>query len=158
MDDTSDDNSNGSNGLNGSNGSSNELFNIELPPLNGPGSGRTNVDDADNGDVVDGSVNGSGVGDFLNRAKNAAENISNAAVNTFESRVTAELEKLEKPKNPEKPEKPTEGGAEYTLLDTIMLVFIILAILMLLYVVLAESGVLSVAESGANYLITTHTD
>ncbi len=159
MDNTSDDNSDGSNG------SGNKLFDMgppsnedlsghrnidtvaytpyadddEIPSLNGPGSGRT-----------DGGVDGGGLGDLIKKASDSAGRVGDKLIDAGENYLNQEIDNTFK--------KPTQGGAEYTLLDTIMLVLIILAILMLLYVVLAESGVLSVAESGANYLITTHTD
>ncbi len=138
----------------------------EFPSLNGPGSGRPDGNDVDENEIVndasgdpdgdpDDVEGGSWITDaakraterateFADKVGTAAGNVADAMLETGESRLTAEIEKL----------GPTKGGAEYTLLDTVMLVFIILAILMLLYVVLAESGVLSVAESGANYLIT----
>jgi hypothetical protein len=50
-------------------------------------------------------------------------------------------------------QRPT-GGAEYSLVDTVVLVFIILAIIMLVYVMLAETGVLAKLKSGVHSVMT----
>ena len=94
-------------------------------------------------DNVDGG-DGGGLFDVIDKAKKAALNITNGAIETVDIYANQKMKEVVKGQS--------TGGAEYSLFDTVMLVFIILAILVLLYVVLAESGALSAAESGVQYL------
>ena len=107
-------------------------------------------DDPEEENITKGGVFG------LDKFTNAAEKFTNKLTDTVGRIADNVFTAAEREANKQLGTPPTNtlqtGGAEYSLFDTVMLVFIILAILILLYVVLAESGAMSAAESGVQYL------
>ena len=85
---------------------------------------------------------GSITGNLVNAARRSIGN----ATNNFNDLVNKKVGELT-----DAPVTPgATGGAEYTLSDTIMMVFIILGLLVLFYVILVESGVFGAVKSGVD--------
>jgi hypothetical protein len=127
-----------------------DVANNNVPP-NGGNGGDNNVNNGNNGNGVTGLFGK--FRDLGDTAKNAVLDVANHAVDAANKGVQGFGTKTNSfidDKMNEYTGIPTTGGAEYTLSDTIMMVFIILGLLVLFYVILVESGVFGAVKTGVN--------
>ena len=91
---------------------------------------------------------GNRFGDMAGKYGDRVIDVGTKLMETGLERADSALESVLPDQQTDQQTRQPTGGAEYSLVDTVVLVFIILAIIMLVYVVLAETGILGKVKSG----------